>query len=160
MVEFIAAGTGSELFELLAEILHQVPVANSRYHSQCSHTGITCSMKGDVKRHFSPTDWRRGGSRHPAFGVADREGASRGVPRSFMSASIDAVRRLKLRKRTWLSWQPDGSIGDSRSMALFGCPRGHSVITVTWCRSTHRRTSNWILTLDRRASEPSEPPRS
>jgi hypothetical protein len=117
-------------------------------------------MKGDVKRHFSPTDWRRGGSRHPAFGVADREGASRGVPRSFMSASIDAVRRLKLRKRTWLSWQPDGSIGDSRSMALFGCPRGHSVITVTWCRSTHRRTSNWILTLDRRASEPSEPPRS
>jgi len=27
VVEFLAAGTGSELFELLAEILHQVAVA-------------------------------------------------------------------------------------------------------------------------------------
>jgi hypothetical protein len=36
----------------------------------------------------------------------------------------------------WLSWQPDGSIGGSWPTAFFGYPRGHTVGTEAWCRST------------------------
>jgi hypothetical protein len=44
---------------------------------------------------------------------------------------------LKLtRAAGWLSWQPDGSIGGSWPTAFFGYPRGHTVITEAWCRST------------------------
>src|SRR6266481_5211979 len=41
-----------------------------------------------------------------------------------------------------------GSIGGSWPIAISGSPRGHSVRTVTRCRSTQGRTSYLILTLE------------
>src|SRR5882757_7321160 len=41
-----------------------------------------------------------------------------------------------------------GSIRGSWPIAISGSPRGHSVITVTRCRSTQGRTSYLILTLE------------
>jgi hypothetical protein len=56
----------------------------------------------------------------------------------------DNVRRLlKLGKR--LDLGNHGSIRGSWPMAISGSPRGHSVKTVTWCRSTQGRTSYLIL---------------
>jgi len=43
-------------------------------------------------------------------------------------------------------------------MAISGSPRGHSVITVTRCRSTQGRTTYLILPSNRASQEPNRPP--
>jgi hypothetical protein len=51
-------------------------------------------------------------------------------------------RTLKLtRAAGWLSWQPDGSIRGSWPTAFFGYPRGRTVVTEAWCRSTLAKLS-------------------
>src|SRR4029077_18014222 len=70
----------------------------------------------------------------------------------------DNVRRLlKLGKR--LDLGNHGSIRGSWPMAISGSPRGHSVKTVTWCRSTQGRTSYLILPSNRASQAPSSPVR-
>ena len=72
--------------------------------------------------------------------------------RSFSSG--DNVRRLlKLGKRG-----NHGSIRGSWPIAISGSPRGHSVRTVTRCRSTQGRTSYLILPSNRVSQEPNRPP--
>src|SRR4029077_18173548 len=51
-----------------------------------------------------------------------------------------------------------GSIGGSWPIAISGSPRGHSVRTVTQCRSTQRRTTYLILPSNRASQEPNRPP--
>src|ERR1700741_5050764 len=72
-------------------------------------------------------------------------------------SSGDNVRRLlKLGKRS--DFGNHGSIGGSWPMAISGSPRGHSVITVTRCRSTQGRTTYLILPSNRASQEPNRPP--
>jgi hypothetical protein len=54
---------------------------------------ITCSMKGDVKRHFSPADWKAKGSLdiQPRVPSAEILSASL-VPVLFMDASLASFR--------------------------------------------------------------------
>jgi hypothetical protein len=50
-----------------------------------------------------------------------------------------------------------GSIGGSWPIAISGSPRGHSVRTVTRCRSTQGPTTNLILPSNRASQEPNRP---
>jgi len=69
----------------------------------------------------------------------------------------DNVRRfLKLGKR--LDLGNHGSIRGSGPIAISGSPRGHSVRTVTRCRSTQGRTIYLILPSNRASQEPNRPP--
>ena len=51
-----------------------------------------------------------------------------------------------------------GSIRGSWPIAISGSPRGHSVGTVTRCRSTQGRTTYLILPSNRASQEPNRPP--
>ena len=69
----------------------------------------------------------------------------------------DNIRRfLKLGKRFDVRGN-HGSIRGSWPIAISGSPRGHSVITVTRCRSTQGRTSYLILPSNRASQEPNRP---
>src|SRR6516162_10471931 len=73
-------------------------------------------------------------------------------------SSSDNVRRLlKLGKRFDFRGN-HGSIRGSWPIAISGSPRGHSVRTVTRCRSTQGRTTYLILPSNRASQEPNRPP--